>query len=130
VSFSFDFENNRKSKKYDNFPFLLLSLGNKPITNTMAQIQKTIKEICRRPPAHWVGDGFHVFPVFAEKAFTAELSPFLMFDYAAPKSFEGTNAKKRRGVGMHPHRGFETVTVSQYYFNSSLFHNMNVIFMI
>ncbi len=86
----------------------------KPITqtkSTMAPIQKTIKEICRRPPAHWVGDGFKVFPVFADKAFTAELSPFLMFDYAAPKAFEPNASDKRRGVGMHPHRGFETVTV-------------------
>ena len=73
-------------------------------------MQKTIKEICRKPPAHWVGDGFHVYPVFANKAFTSELSPFLMFDYAAPKEFPSST--KRRGVGMHPHRGFETVTVA------------------
>mmetsp|Transcript_386 Transcript_386/g.486 ORF Transcript_386/g.486 Transcript_386/m.486 type:complete len:305 (+) Transcript_386:198-1112(+) len=78
----------------------------------MGPVQKSVKEICRRPPAHWVGDGFKVFPVFADKAFTAELSPFLMFDYAAPKSFEPNNSGKRRGVGMHPHRGFETVTIA------------------
>lgn len=72
--------------------------------------QKTIKEICRKPPAHWVGDGFHVFPVFANKAFTSELSPFLMFDYAAPERFPPT--RRPKGVGQHPHRGFETVTVA------------------
>lgn len=76
-----------------------------------SQIQKTIKEICRKPRSHWVGDGFHVYPVFANKAFTSELSPFLMFDYAAPKSFP-PNPSKKRGVGMHPHRGFETVTIA------------------
>jgi len=78
--------------------------------------QKAIKEICRKPRSHWVGDGFHVFPVFANKAFTNEMSPFLMFDYAAPKEFlpsvTRANNNKRRGVGQHPHRGFETVTIS------------------
>merc|ERR1712007_373088 len=58
-------------------------------------------------------DGFHVFPVFANKAFTSELSPFLMFDYAAPKEFPPSkDARHRRGVGQHPHRGFETVTIA------------------
>lgn len=74
---------------------------------------KTIKYISAKPPSHWVGDGFKVFPVFSDKAFTAELSPFLMFDYAAPKKFEpNPNPHKRRGVGQHPHRGFETVTIA------------------
>lgn len=59
---------------------------------------------------HWVGDGFNVRPVFANLAFTEHISPLLMFDYAAPREFEATNAK--RGVGPHPHRGFETVTIA------------------
>lgn len=49
------------------------------------------------------------------KAFTKELSPFLMFDYAAPKHFPAlpnVNESNRRGVGQHPHRGFETVTIA------------------
>ncbi len=75
-----------------------------------ATAAKTIKEICRKPPQHWVGDGFHVIPVLANKAFTNDVSPFLMFDYAAPKEFKPTT--KRLGVGMHPHRGFETVTLA------------------
>ncbi len=51
--------------------------------------------------------------VFANKAFTSELSPFLMFDYAAPKEFPPSkDARHRRGVGQHPHRGFETVTIA------------------
>lgn len=73
-------------------------------------VSKTIKEICRKPPAHWVGDGFNVFPVFSDRAFTTEFSPFLMFDYAAPKEFPTTSRKL--GVGQHPHRGFETVTIA------------------
>lgn len=59
---------------------------------------------------HWVGDGFNVRPVFAHLAFTADISPFLMFDYAAPREFAATDEK--RGVGPHPHRGFETVTIA------------------
>lgn len=71
---------------------------------------KKVKTILPRPRAHWVGDGFNVFPVFADRAFTEELSPFLMFDYAAPKEFKPTH--RRLGVGQHPHRGFETVTIA------------------
>jgi len=60
--------------------------------------------------SHWVGDGFNVRPVFAQLAFTQDISPFLMFDYAAPREFEATQEKL--GVGPHPHRGFETVTIA------------------
>ena len=73
-------------------------------------IRKAIKQVLPAAPKHWVGDGFHVHPVFSNKAFSAELSPFLMFDYAAPKYFGPSS--KRRGVGQHPHRGFETVTIA------------------
>jgi len=71
---------------------------------------KAVRKILPSPPQHWVGNGFHVFPVFHNLAFTQELSPWLMFDYAAPKQFSPTSG--RRGVGQHPHRGFETVTVA------------------
>jgi len=71
---------------------------------------KGVKEVLRRPRPHWVGDGFNVYPVFADKAFSEALSPFLMFDYGAPKHFAATSS--RLGVGRHPHRGFETVTIA------------------
>ena len=71
---------------------------------------KQIKRILPRTSSHWVGDGFNVFPIFADLAFTEEVSPFLMFDYGAPKHFDPTSS--RRGVGSHPHRGMETVTIS------------------
>lgn len=71
---------------------------------------KQIKRILPRTSPHWVGDGFNVFPIFADLAFTEEVSPFLMFDYGAPKHFESTS--DRRGVGNHPHRGMETVTIA------------------
>merc|ERR1712232_1469397 len=64
-----------------------------------------------RPHSHWVGDGFHVYPVFSELAFTKTITPMLMFDYAAPKVFKPSSSDPP-GVGMHPHRGFETVTIA------------------
>merc|ERR1719487_2895421 len=81
------------------------------LTPFLGMALKTVKEVLKRPRAHWVGDGFNVFPVFADKAFTSELSPFLMFDYAAPKEFPANNPRKL-GVGQHPHRGFETITIA------------------
>lgn len=59
---------------------------------------------------HWVGDGFNVHPSFGRFAFKEEISPFLMCDHAAPKEFPPT--VQRKGVGQHPHRGFETVTLA------------------
>jgi quercetin 2,3-dioxygenase len=58
---------------------------------------------------HWVGDGFPVRTLFTYDTLGQQLSPFLMLDYAGPARFE--QAAKPRGVGEHPHRGFETVTV-------------------
>ncbi len=62
------------------------------------------------PGRHWVGDGFPVHGMFGYNGTDVpSRSPFLMLDYAAPTRFEPTS--KRRGVGQHPHRGFETVTI-------------------
>jgi redox-sensitive bicupin YhaK (pirin superfamily) len=59
---------------------------------------------------HWVGDGFPVRSVFDYNGLGKNLSPFLLLDYVAPYQFSATN--ERRGVGAHPHKGFETVTVA------------------
>lgn len=59
---------------------------------------------------HWVGNGFPVRSVFDYNGLGRELSPFLLLDYAAPYEFPPGNGK--RGVGGHPHKGFETVTVA------------------
>lgn len=58
---------------------------------------------------HWVGDGFPVRSLFSYNTLGAHISPFLLLDYGGPHTFEPT--RHRRGVGRHPHRGFETVTI-------------------
>jgi redox-sensitive bicupin YhaK (pirin superfamily) len=70
---------------------------------------KKLSFIQRAERPHWVGDGFPVRTMFSYNDLAKELSPFLLLDYAGPTVFEPTN--KRRGVGEHPHRGFETVTI-------------------
>ncbi len=61
------------------------------------------------PRQHWVGDGFPVRTMLSHNAQGAHISLFIMLDYAGPARFEPTTA--RRGVGEHPHKGFETVTI-------------------
>ena len=61
------------------------------------------------PRPHWVGDGFQVRTMLSHHDQGAHVSPFIMLDYGGPTSFEPTTA--RRGVGQHPHKGFETVTI-------------------
>ena len=69
---------------------------------------KSVLRIHRQPEGHWVGDGFPVHTVL-DYGRHPELSPFLLLDHAGPADFPP--AEKPRGVGWHPHRGFETVTV-------------------
>jgi quercetin 2,3-dioxygenase len=72
-------------------------------------MKKTVLGIYPSPQGHWVGDGFPVRSLFSYEKFGQPLSPFLLLDYAGPAQF--TPAMKPRGVGEHPHRGFETVTI-------------------
>jgi redox-sensitive bicupin YhaK (pirin superfamily) len=71
---------------------------------------KKLIRILQEPEMHWVGNGFPVRTMFDYNRFGRELSPFLLLDYAAPYPFEPS--EERRGVGEHPHRGFETVTIA------------------
>jgi redox-sensitive bicupin YhaK (pirin superfamily) len=71
---------------------------------------KTLETILRNDTPHWVGDGFPVRSLFSYQGDTAAISPFLLFDYAGPWNFEPVEGHPR-GVGEHPHKGFETVTI-------------------
>ena len=71
---------------------------------------KRVISIHHGPPAHWVGNGFHVRSLFMYDRHADVLSPFLLLDYAAPEAFAPSG--QPRGVGRHPHRGFETVTIA------------------
>ena len=66
-------------------------------------------EVKTAPRLHWVGDGFPVRSLFSYQHQGKQLSPFLLLDYAGPTEF--VPADHPRGVGQHPHRGFETVTI-------------------
>ncbi len=70
---------------------------------------KNITGVYSAPRQHWVGDGFPVRSLFSYHSHGEHISPFLLLDYAGPMNFEPGN--KPRGVGEHPHRGFETVTI-------------------
>lgn len=71
---------------------------------------KKILGVYQNKHMHWVGDGFPVYNLFSYDRLGQSLSPFLLLDYAAPYRFDPTTAK--HGVGSHPHRGFETVTIA------------------
>lgn len=70
---------------------------------------KQVTGVYTAPRSHWVGDGFPVRSMFSYQTHGEALSPFLLLDFAGPHVFPGDGAK--RGVGEHPHRGFETVTI-------------------
>ena len=70
---------------------------------------KSVLAIEQAPPRHWVGNGFPVSSMFSYDS-APSLDPFLLLDYAAPAEFGPALAP--RGVGEHPHRGFETVTIA------------------
>ena len=70
---------------------------------------KALTGIYHSPSGHWVGDGFPVRTMFSYDRLGKQVSPFLLLDYAGPMDF--APAAQPRGVGEHPHRGFETVTI-------------------
>lgn len=76
---------------------------------TAAQTAKGVRGVYGAGASYMVGDGFPVRNFFPSNELDAEVSPFLMFDYAGPQHFPPT--EQPRGVGEHPHRGFETVTI-------------------
>src|SRR5262245_34653039 len=79
-----------------------------PMTTRSQGLVKKVLGVHGSTDDHWVGDGFPVRTLFSYQEFD-ELSPFLLLDYAGPREFKPTT--ERLGVGSHPHRGFETVTI-------------------
>ncbi|WBV52198.1 pirin family protein [Chryseobacterium gambrini] len=73
---------------------------------------KKIEKIVSPKPAHFVGDGFrvHNFIPGVQGMDMKRMDPFIMLDYNSKFHFNGTD--QPRGVGVHPHRGFETVTIA------------------
>lgn len=76
---------------------------------TQEKSGKKLRSIQRSAGSHWVGDGFPVRTLLAYPNLGPVITPFLLLDYAGPAEFPATS--KRLGVGEHPHRGFETVTI-------------------
>lgn len=70
---------------------------------------RQILSVYSAPRPHWVGDGFPVRTMLSHHDQGSHISPFIMLDYAGPAKFEPTH--ERRGVGAHPHKGFETITI-------------------
>lgn len=72
---------------------------------------RKVRQIYQANSQHWVGDGFLVQPLFSHMGENRGVDPFLMLDYAAPCEFPPNNGAPL-GVGHHPHKGFETVTIA------------------
>jgi quercetin 2,3-dioxygenase len=73
---------------------------------------RSVDQVHASTTFHWVGNGFHVSTYFPSEDVPAErVSPFVLMDYGPPKEFTAL-AHGKRGVGWHPHRGFETVTLA------------------
>ncbi|TKB83027.1 MAG: pirin family protein [Nitrospira sp.] len=76
---------------------------------TDTTITKNVLGVYQPGSAYMVGDGFPVRNLFPSNDLDRAVDPFLMLDYAGPQYFPPTDHP--RGVGEHPHRGFETVTI-------------------
>ncbi len=72
--------------------------------------KRNVEKVFSPPHFHWVGDGFKVNNYIPGVLSMQRMNPFIMLDYNSPHHFEATN--KPGGVGVHPHRGFETVTIA------------------
>lgn len=86
---------------------VLATLLQTPVASEIAM--KKVIGVHSAPRPHWVGNGFPVRSMFSYQDHGKQLSPFLLLDYAGPAEFPPSATAP--GVGQHPHRGFETVTI-------------------
>ncbi len=92
---------------------------NTPKASTTSRALREIEGIYGSPGLHWVGDGFRVAGYFSSiPDAVRKLDPFLLLDYHP--TYEYSPTERPRGVGVHPHRGFETVTIA---FEGSVAHH-------
>lgn len=70
---------------------------------------KEVRNVFKPPAPHMVGDGFRVHNFFPS-GYEIDMSPFFLMDYGSKIEFSAR--REPRGVGVHPHRGFETVTIA------------------
>lgn len=92
------------------------------MTNEIADASASSKKplrILSEAGRHWVGNGFPVKTI-VKPSYGEVVSPFVLLDYAGPAEFQPGGDDEKRGVGEHPHRGFETVTIV---FQGELEHN-------
>ena len=95
-----------------------MTTNHTPSLETAAPIRE-VEAVYHAPALHWVGDGFRVAGYFsAIPDAVRKLDPFLLLDYHP--AYEYSPTSRRRGVGVHPHRGFETVTFA---FQGSVAHH-------
>lgn len=96
-----------------------LSSSDPVLSEVDGETLRSVDAIYRPPGLHWVGDGFRVHGYFsAIPDAVRRLSPFLLLDYHPSYNYPPTESP--RGVGVHPHRGFETVTLA---FQGSVAHH-------
>ncbi|MDQ6707790.1 MAG: pirin family protein [Acidobacteriota bacterium] len=82
--------------------------------------ERKIEGIYHGAGFHWVGNGFRVTNYFpSNERLAQKISPYVLFDYHPPFHYAPTDSEQR-GVGAHPHRGFETVTLA---FEGSVAHH-------
>lgn len=74
--------------------------------------ERSVEAVIAPPPPHMVGDGFRVHNFFpgTKQIGKTRMSPFIMLDYGSKIDFSPSD--HQRGVGVHPHAGFETVTIA------------------
>lgn len=71
---------------------------------------RSVEKVTKPANPHFVGDGFRVHNFIPGTSTMQRMDPFIMMDYNSKYNFPPTD--KPKGVGVHPHRGFETVTIA------------------